>query len=258
MRRRFRGIVAVYAVLAAATAAAHTGGDTPALAAALHKLRSNFIDLPVADFRPGPIPGLYEFLSNDNILYYSAQTNLLFVGNVYSKDGRSLTAARLAQLQARLPKQLPLHLALKIGDGPKRIIEFSDPECPYCQAYNRYISARARDVTRYVFFYPLTNLHPGADVAAEHILCAKDRQTAFQQVYRRKIVPTDFKTCGAGEKWLKEDQAVGNRFGVQVTPTLILGDGSVVQGFDKARIEQYLAGKPAVAKEDGNAAPSQR
>lgn len=208
---------------------------------ALEKLRSNFIDLPVTDFGPGPIAGLYEFLSDGSVLYYNAGQNLLFVGDIYSSDGRSLTAARLAALQSASIESLPLELALKIGDGKKRIVEFTDPECPYCQAYHKYVRGREGELARYIFFYPLSDIHPRAIAAAVHILCAEDKQKAFIDVYERKINFTDLTECAEGKDMLARHVAIGNRAGVRSTPTLMLGDGKLVAGFDQAGIAEFLA-----------------
>lgn len=214
-----------------------------ATANALKKLQNNYIGLPVSDFAPGPIDGLYEFLSNDNVLYYSPAKNLLFAGDIYSKDGISLTATRLAALQAKKFKQLPLELALKIGNGPKRIIEFTDPECPYCQAYHKYISAHAAEVTRYIFFFPLNAIHPGANTKAVQILCAQSQQQAFNDVYERKI-NTTLEVCDGGKALLAKQKAVGDRLGINGTPTLLLGSSNTkVVGFDQARIAAFLSGK---------------
>jgi len=234
-------------VLAGGNAVAHTVDDTSQKASkvnrALEKLQANFIDLPVADFGPAPIEGLYEFLSNDTMLYYSPEQNLLFVGEIYSKDGRSLTAVRLASLQGNGVNGLPLDKALKIGNGPKRIIEFTDPECPYCQAYNKYVAGKEAQLTRYIFFFPLNNLHPTAVAKAVHILCAHDPQVAFADVYERKIGLTGLRDCAAGRARLAEQEAIGRRLGVNSTPTLVLGDGKRVDGFDRARIAEFLSQK---------------
>ncbi|MEJ2553534.1 MAG: DsbC family protein [Gammaproteobacteria bacterium] len=242
---RFASIVGAI-VLAAGSVVTHAAAvsassDLSATNEALNKLRANFIGLPVADFGPAPIKGLYEFVSNDTMLYYSPEQDLLLVGEIYSKDGHSLTAARLAALQGNTTDKLPLDKALKIGNGPKRIIEFTDPECPYCQAYNKYVSAREAQVTRYIFFFPLTNLHPTAAAKAVHILCARDPQAAFAKVYAREAIPTDLKDCAAGRTRLAEQEAVGRRLGIHSTPTLILGNGERVKGFDQAHIAKYLS-----------------
>lgn len=222
-----------------ATGAKSISGETKAL----DKLRANFIDLPVTNFGPAPITGLYQFVSNGTMLYYSPDKNLLFVGEIYSKDGHSVTAANLAALQNEMANKLPLDMALKIGNGPKRIIEFTDPECPYCQAYNKLVSRDEAQLTRYVFFFPLTKLHPKAAAMAVHILCSRNPQATFKKVYARDPVLSELNDCASGRALLAKQIAIGRRFGVHSTPSLILGDDERVNGFDRARITQYLSHK---------------
>lgn len=208
---------------------------------ALHKLQTNFIGLPVSNFDVAPIKGLYEFVSNGTMLYYSPENNLLFVGEIYSKDGHSLTASRLAALKGNMASGLPLNKALKIGNGPMKIIEFTDPECPYCQAYNKYVLAKETQLTRYIFFFPLTNLHPTAAAMAVHILCSREPQATFKKVYARETNPTDLTDCAVGRKRLAEQEAVGRRLGIHSTPTLILENGERVNGFNQTQIAKYLS-----------------
>jgi thiol:disulfide interchange protein DsbC len=238
----------VLAANGVATYAANTANATDAKSISsetkvLNKLRANFIDLPVSHFGPAPIMGLYEFVSNDTMLYYSPDKNLLFVGEIYAKDGHSVTAASLAALQKEMANNLPLDKALKIGNGPKRIIEFTDPECPYCQAYNKFVSRNEAQLTRYVFFFPLTELHPKAAAMAVHILCARDPQATFKKIYAREPVLTELNDCATGRELLAKQVAIGRHFGVNSTPSLILGDGERVNGFDRARIAKFLSQK---------------
>ena len=132
-------------------------------------------------------------------------------------------------------------MALKIGNGPKQIVEFTDPECPYCQAYHKYIKDKEAQVTRYIFFFPLRNLHPTAPAKAVHILCSADPQTAFAQVYERKIGLMGLIDCKAGRDRLAEDEAIGSGLGIRSTPTLLLGSGERVDGFNQKRVAEYLS-----------------
>lgn len=216
---------------------------TAATAEALQKLKENFIDLPVSDFGPGPLAGSYEFVSNGTLLYYFPVRNLLFVGEFFTREGRSITADRLIAIQAKKQHDLPLELALKIGNGEKKIIEFTDPECPFCQSYHDYIRTHAAEVTRYVFFIPIRNLHPTAPAKAIHVLCANDKQQAFADVYEHRIGMMDLKECEEGKALLAKQEAIARNFGVNSTPTLILGEGQLVRGFDKAAIEAFLGAK---------------
>jgi len=51
---------------------------------------------------------------------------------------------------------LDLSKALVIGNGPKTVIEFTDPDCPFCRKAASYFANRT-DVTKYVFLYRWQN-----------------------------------------------------------------------------------------------------
>jgi len=64
-------------------------------------------------------------------------------------------------------------------NGKVTIVEFSDFECPFCvRAYptvKQILSEYKNDVKLYFKQFPLTNIHPNAQKAAEASLCAADQ-----------------------------------------------------------------------------------
>src|SRR3546814_3628645 len=75
--------------------------------------------------------------------------------------------------------------ALVIGPvGAPKVIEFTDPDCPYCQALERFWLAKeaeGKPVQRLV--YLVSGIHPQAAAKAEHILCSPDRQATFNSIH---------------------------------------------------------------------------
>jgi protein-disulfide isomerase/Skp family chaperone for outer membrane proteins len=72
------------------------------------------------------------------------------------------------------------------ADAPVTIVEFSDFECPYCgglfPTLNK-IEQNYKDKIRLVYRqFPLNNIHPNAQKAAEASLCAED-QSKFWQLH---------------------------------------------------------------------------
>ncbi len=203
------------------------------------KMQATFSKLSVTDFRESEIPGLYAMIAGNRVVYYQPEKEVLIFGEVYSKDGRSLTQEYLQSQQAKKVASLPLKDALVIGNGPKKIIEFTDPDCPYCQRLHAYLKNHEKEVTRYIFFSPLRQLHPDSPQKVVHILCAKDKQAAFDAVYSGKVAPTELKQCDDGTKQLQAHETVSSQFGVSGTPMLVV-EGSVITGFQEARLAQYL------------------
>ena len=203
--------------------------------AAQAKLKATFTNLTVIDFKAAPVAGLYEVNMGGRIVYYHPQAEVLIFGEIFSKDGRSLTAESLALSAAEIYEQLPLEKALVVGteDGIP-IIEFTDPDCPYCQQYHDFVVDKP--VKRLIFFE--TRIHPGAKAKVIHILCAEEPSAAFLDIYSGQQ-PVRYDDCDEGRAMADEHLAISRQAGVNATPTLIL-DRTPVTGFRRQLIADHI------------------
>jgi thiol:disulfide interchange protein DsbC len=190
-------------------------------------------------FGPSPIPELYEVTAGDQIFYFSPNGHLVF-GEIWSKDGRSLTAERRDQLITDKLGRLPLDKALTIGDGPHQVIEFTDPDCPFCRKADAFLEGRA-DVTRHIFFFPLEGLHPKAAAKSRYILCSEDKEKALKEVFAGDWDNKDLPPLAADcqETLLDEHLRLGGTLGVRGTPTIWV-DGASIKGADLDAIAALL------------------
>ncbi len=190
-------------------------------------------------FGPSPIPELYEVTAGDQIFYFSPTGHLVF-GEIWSKEGRSLTAERRDQLVAEKLMRLPLDKAMTIGNGPHQVIEFTDPDCPFCRKADAFLEGRT-DVTRHIFFYPLEAIHPKAAAKSRFILCSKDREKALKEVmsgvWDNKDLPPVANDCQ--KSLLDEHLRLGGSLGVRGTPTIWV-DGISIKGADLNAIAALL------------------
>ncbi len=134
--------------------------------------------------------------------------------------------------------QMDLTKALKIGSGKTVVIEFTDPDCPYCRKGAAFFRDR-RDVTRYIFFNPLP-MHPQAGDKARFILSSGDPTQAYEEVMSGMLdskKPTGI--TDAGSKRLEEQMAIAKEARADSTPTFIIC-GRIIQGFDQGKIESAL------------------
>lgn len=135
---------------------------------------------------------------------------------------------------------IDLSKALVIGNGPKKVIEFTDPDCPFCRKASAYFHNR-RDITRYVFFNPLA-MHPNARHKAQYILSGHDKGKLYLEVMSGMIDRMDAKNLpvtSAGIKLQEEQQAIAKKTGIDSTPTFMIM-GRIVEGFDLKKIEELL------------------
>ncbi|MDD2735184.1 MAG: DsbC family protein [Desulfuromonadaceae bacterium] len=192
----------------------------------------------VGDIRESPLKGLYEVSAGDQVFYFSPDGYLMF-GEIWSKEGKNLTAAIKEESLAKKIKDLPLEKAMKIGNGPKTVIEFTDPDCPYCRKVDKFLSERT-DITRYVYFFPLRQSHPDAEKKSRYILSQVDKSKALNDVvagtFDGKSIPVK---DGDYELQLKEMELVGSSIGVRGTPVLWI-NGTHVNGADLKKIGALL------------------
>ncbi len=133
---------------------------------------------------------------------------------------------------------LNLDKALKIGNGKSTIIEFTDPDCPYCRKAYQYFLTRS-DVTLYVFFNPLSS-HLNAKQKAQYILSADDKERAYAEVMSGvfDLAPPTAIT-EKGKKLLEEQIVIAQKSGIVEVPVFIIY-GRIIKGFERGKLEAVL------------------
>lgn len=205
---------------------------------AQEKLKLSFSNITATYFGKSPIDGIYEILAGSRMIYYAPENDALIFGEIFSKEGRSLTAEKVALLQKDKVKDLDMTHALVIGSGDKTIIEFTDPDCPYCLKMHKNLRD-TKNIKRKIFFTLPETRHPEARKKAVHILCSSDKEKAFDDIFSRKLALSELTHCEEGERIADIHKSISASFGVSGTPTVILGN-SVVTGFRQAQIAQYI------------------
>jgi len=200
-------------------------------------LRAAFPQVNFDTITASEIPGLYEVVAGQNIFYYYPEKDLIVTGEIIGKDLKSRTAERRGVLALKVVKSLPLDKAVKVGDGKKVVIEFTDPDCPYCRKASEYFTKRT-DVTRYVFFAPLA--HPAAITKVEYILGAQNKAEAYDAMMLGQEIPASAKPASDAIKALAQEHlAMARKVGIQGTPTFFINDQQVVGG-DAKRFDELL------------------
>ena len=209
-------------------------------------LMKTFPNMKLDGFRESPLKGLYEITAGEQVFYFSPE-GYLFFGEIWTKDGKNLTAEMREKVVAERINTLPLEKALKIGNGPKKVIEFTDPDCPYCRKVDNFLSKRT-DVTRYVYFVPLRRIHPDAEKKARYILSQSDKDKAFRDVFEGMLDGKPISIAdGAQQQQLEEMEKIATGLGVRGTPALWI-EGAHVNGADIQRISGLLDKGKEVSK----------
>jgi thiol:disulfide interchange protein DsbC len=233
MKRFILGMWVIW--ILASGCAAHS---TPAMEKPDVSLRKAFPNLSFETIEQTDITGLYEVVSGMNLFYYYPEKEYLFFGEIFTKAGKSLTSEKKGEIAAKLVKNLPLDKAVKTGNGKTEVIEFTDPDCPYCRKAYDFFKAR-NDVIIYTFFAPFA--HPGAITKVYYILNADDRAKAYREVFEGKSAEQPAAGYSDSVKKLAQEHLdLAKSVGVSGTPTFFI-NGKQVVGADFQKLEKLLS-----------------
>lgn len=175
--------------------------------------------------------GLYEVFMGGQILYTDEKMSFLIAEGhlVDPKTKKDITGERLEELTRVDFNSLPLDQAIKVvkGNGSRKMVVFSDVDCPFCKRLEQKELANITDVTIYTFLYPLQQLHPDAEAKSRSIWCSTNRVKAWQDWILNSQLP---KTAGNCEVPLEKVGELARNIGVNSTPTIIFANGRRMLG----------------------------
>ncbi|MDP3212336.1 DsbC family protein [Methylotenera sp.] len=190
-----------------------------------------------------PYAGLYEVFMGGQIIYTDEKLSFLIAEGrlVDPKTKKDITGERLEELTKIDFSTLPLNQAIKVvkGNGSRKLVVFSDVDCPYCKRLERNELSNITDVTIYTFLYPIEQLHPDAANKSKLIWCAKDRVKAWEDWILRDQLASSAGSCDVP---LEKVGELARKIGVTSTPTLIFSDGKRMLGAQPYKeIERMLS-----------------
>jgi protein-disulfide isomerase len=187
------------------------------------------------------------------------------VREAYAQQQAQLQQQQQPQQQPTGPVDISIENSFAIGnpDAPVTIVEYTDYQCPFCSRHVAQVYPQLKEkyvdtgLVYYVFKdFPLTSIHPQAELAAEAARCAgeqngyvemhdalfanqgewngRDDAATFFINYASEIglEPTPFTECLESHKFLeavRADLNEGLGFGVQGTPTFFV-NGNIFVG----------------------------
>ena len=189
-----------------------------------------------------PYSGLYEVFMGGQIVYADEKLNFLIAEGrlVDPKTKKDITGERLEELTKIDFNSLPLSQAIKVvkGNGSRKLVVFSDVDCPFCKRLEQNELVNIDDVTVYTFLYPIESLHPDAANKSKSIWCAPNRVKAWNDWIFNNQLPTSAAKCDVPLERVGE---MARKYGVTSTPTLFFADGKRMLGAQPHKeIERYL------------------
>jgi thiol:disulfide interchange protein DsbC len=134
--------------------------------------------------------------------------------------------------------ELDLTKAVKVGSGKTMVIEFTDPDCPYCKKAEGYFQAKPQ-VTRYIYFIPLP-FHPASKGKVQYILSAKDKAKAYREVVSGNFDNSKLAAITPeGIRLQKQHVEIAKENHIKNTPTFMIY-GRIITGFDLNKLDPLL------------------
>lgn len=223
-----RALSLVLALVVAPLASAATA-TTPDTAAIEQKL-SEMLDVEVISMQDSPIEGIYQAITNRGVLYISRDGSKLFHGNVYDLDKgmKNLTEAALAGPRLAMMQPFEKHMLVYKAKDEKHIVTvFTDVSCGYCRKlHNQIAEYNKLGITVRYLAFPRAGVPSANADEMQSIWCAKDNLKAMNDATNGKSVAKA--TCDAK---IAEQYELGNSFGVNGTPAIVLADGNMIPGY---------------------------
>ena len=225
-------------------------------------LKTSTINAKVKDVRMSKVKGLWEIegeMGDQKFLVYMDFAKQYLIQGKGGMMFIPVADIGKPQKQPEMKKldlsKIPVEKAILIGDkkADKKIIVFSDPDCPYCQKLHpemKKIVEKRKDVAFLIKLYPLP-MHPEAYDKAKAIVCEKSADKAMKlmdDAFSGKSISKPNAKCDASE--VDNNLKLAAELGIRGTPAIIFPDGRLLPGYVEADAILAILDAPADAPKD--------
>jgi len=183
------------------------------------------------ELRATPIQNIYELTRGSEIAYVTADGKYAISGDLYDvakNDDLTETHRRVLRVEqiGAIPEGDMVIFAPR--DPKYTVTVFTDVDCAYCRELHRQVAEynRLGIRIRYIF-YPRTGPNTESWAKAEEVWCSPNRNDALT---RAKLgQPLSAKPCTNNP--VARSYALGQSFGLQGTPAIVLADGEMIGGY---------------------------
>ena len=203
------------------------------------ELRKNLKNTTLTSVKVSPIAGIYEVQTGENIIYYAKNDKVFIFGEFFDIDGKNLTAESKHLSQIEMLSQIEKE-AITFGDdnSVNNIVEFTDPDCPYCRKVDDLLNSFEGSIKRSTIF--VADRHASAKPKVEHLICLDDpvqRKSDMKRIMQGDVF--DFKTCERSNEIISKHREIAQKMRVKGTPVLFVNN-TRVEGADLEKIRNLL------------------
>ncbi|MCB1859262.1 MAG: DsbC family protein [Gammaproteobacteria bacterium] len=187
-------------------------------------------DIKIDELTPSPVPGLYEVVIGQKLVYATDDGKYLLQGNLIDLEQQeNITQKRVSAIKAGVIQGLDETQMVIFGspDAPYTVSVFTDIDCGYCRQFHSeiasYLDKGIR--VRYLFF-PRAGVDSDSYRKAVSVWCADDRRQAMTLAKQGRDIES--RDC---PNPVKVDMGLGAQMGVSGTPTIVLNNGHTIPGY---------------------------
>lgn len=194
----------------------------------------------IKSIAPSPIPGVFEVVVNNTVVYTDASAKYLIQGSIVDlKTGTNLTDLKEDELNKIKFTDLPMKDALRTvrGDGTRVIAVFADPNCGYCKTLEKNLLTMD-NITIFTYLIPI--LSADSTAKSKAIWCSAEPSKTWISWMVQQVPPPAVKADCTNP--LDRNLALAKKLGVTGTPAIFFSDGTRIPGaVSKETIEKKFA-----------------
>ncbi len=187
----------------------------------------------VVSVSPTEIPGFYmvamQMEGKIVPIFLDASGSYLFSGTLIRiKDRTNLTETYYQKLNPINVSEITIDEGLTLGDpnSKQQMFVFTDPHCPYCTKMHQILHEAVAANPDLAFNIKLIPFKASSKEISQTILCNKSMEQ-LEMAFAGKPLPASSCETGAIDTNLK----LARKLGINSTPTLVLPNGQLVNGY---------------------------
>jgi len=229
-------------VLAAAASPADEAIEAYRLKAVLEHLG---VEAAPSSLPPAPIPGFLEVVRGMQVLYVSADGDLVVDGDILSLASETnLTEKRRASLRRDMLRRIPedQRVVLHTSGPPKaRIVVFTDINCPYCLLLHRqHEKLLEQGIEIQYLFYPRSGRSGKTWSQAIAVWCSTNRLQALDAALNGETLP-----AAECRHPVAAHYELARQLDLRGTPAMITPDGELRYGVTSVDEILHAIGVPS-------------
>ncbi|MEO3864048.1 bifunctional protein-disulfide isomerase/oxidoreductase DsbC [Rheinheimera fenheensis] len=191
------------------------------------------LNLTVKAVSEAPLDGLLQVFTNRGLFFTSSDGRYFIEGNIYDLTNKVLVNDE--QMRPYIQKTIEANKAGVIEYKAKNeqyvINVFTDPTCGYCRKlHNEMKDYNNAGITVRYLAFPRGGMGSETYLQMQHIWCSKDSRSAMDAAK----AGDDVKPAMCSNP-VKAQYELGQSFGINGTPAIILPSGRLIPGYQPAK-----------------------